>query len=232
MMSGLNVKVDTICFDYYMTLVDLNNPFGQIKEWIELYIQSKYPSIDTKKFYGRFIRYRAVYSNGPFMLGIDVLINSLKKACEIFQIPDFSDDFGEMIEALFMDPEAFKDAKMIIDRLKKRYSVGLLSNADNYILYPSIKKNGFNFDFIITSDDAKANKPNTKIFDYALDKLKKQSQQVIMIGDSQIEDIWGATCRCISTIWLNRKREKIKEEISQPLYIAENLAEILEYLDN
>lgn len=223
-------EADTICMDYYMTLVELMDPFQQMIEWMETYIKNRYPTVDKKAFTGRFIRNRAVLGSGEFMLGIDVLVKSVKLACEKFQIKDFSIDFRAMTEKFFMEPCAFEDAESVIKNLRKRYTVGLLSNADNAIIYPSIQKNGFVFDFIITSEDAKANKPDEKIFDYALKKLGKESRQVIMVGDSQKEDIWGAGNKKIASVWLNRKKEILKEGIDKPLLIADNLIQVQHFL--
>ncbi len=229
-VAEIRWEVDTICMDYYMTLVDLKNPFQQMINWLEMYMNHKYPMIDEKKFTSRFIRNRAVLGSGEFMLGIDVLVNSVKNACERFQVQDFSQEFQVMVKTLFMEAHAFDDAVSVVEDLKKHYSVGLLSNADNDIIRPSIEENGFQFDFIITSEDAKANKPDKKIFDFALRKLNKESRQVIMVGDSQTEDVWGAERCNIPTAWINRNKERLKEGIMKPLLIVDDLTQVQYFL--
>jgi len=97
--------------------------------------------------------------------------------------------------------------------MKEKYIFGLLTNADNYILQQSIQRFGFNFSFIITSEDAKANKPNEEIFKYAMNKLGSNGRDIIMIGDSQIDDIYGAGNMGMKTIWVNRSQRQLKSGI-------------------
>ena len=48
------------------------------------------------------------------------------------------------------------------------------------------------FDYIVTSEEAGCDKPNPKIFDLALQKIKPQGSNFWMIGDSLIKDLEGA----------------------------------------
>ena len=49
-----------------------------------------------------------------------------------------------------------------------------------------------NIKYIVTSEEVGIEKPNKKMFQSALEKLKLNSEQVIMIGDSAEQDIFGA----------------------------------------
>ena len=52
-----------------------------------------------------------------------------------------------------------------------------------------------------------------------------------MVGDSQTEDIWAAGRCKISAIWINRRHEKLKEEIGKPLFIADDLKQVQHFLE-
>lgn len=226
-------KIKAICFDYYMTLVKLKQPFEQIKIWVTEYLKNIYPSIDADKFYSRFTKNRAFFSSQPeFQLGIDLLSKSMGRTCQYFQIPYFKDEFVCFAEKLFISPEAYADSHLVLNELKKHYHVGLLTNADNYILQSSISNNQFSFDFIITSDDARCNKPKKLIFQYALSFLGIEASELFMIGDSQVDDIYGAGQLGINTIWINRDGALLKEGIIPPNYQVDRLANIIEILVN
>jgi len=56
-------------------------------------------------------------------------------------------------------------------------------------------------DFLATSEEAGAEKPNKKIFRLALKKMKLNKDQVVMIGDSILKDIKGAESFGIKAIY-------------------------------
>lgn len=188
----------------------------------------EFSDINTRRFNSKFTRNRAVLSaDHKFCLGIDLLGESLEKTCEYFKIDSFKDLFVSFVEELFVSPKAYSDAYFILEELKKKYKVGLLTNADNYILTKSILKQGFDFDFVFTSEDAQSNKPDSEIFRYALKNLRKTPEKLIMIGDSQIDDIYGASKVNIKSIWINRNNEELKDGIQPPMYELNNLYDIL-----
>ncbi|SCY70688.1 HAD family hydrolase [Alkaliphilus peptidifermentans] len=216
-----------ICFDYYGTLVKLNSPFDQIKALLIDHVTRNFPKLDSKKFYSGFFKNMAVLnSDEKFYRGIDLLVESLVRTCNLYKVPCFKDIFIPFVEELFIMPEAYPDARGVIDSLKKSYQVGVLSNADNYIIKKSIQTQDFKFDFIITSEDAQSNKPNEKIFLYAMEKLCKKPNELYMVGDSQIDDILGAGRLGINTIWINRDKESLKEGIIPPDFQVLQLSEI------
>ncbi|MCC5466516.1 HAD family hydrolase [Pelosinus baikalensis] len=223
---------NVICFDYYMTLVELHQPYEKIRTWLGCYLRNSHPEIDSDKFYGKFNRNRAVLSSGGiFKLGIDLLCQSLQKTCESFHINDFSYEFAELIFDLFSSPIAYFDAHDTVNKLKTQFSVGLLTNADNYIVKQSISRQKFEFDFVITSEDAKANKPDNKIFLHALEKLGKKYDEILMVGDSQFDDLYGAGKLNIKTLWINRNNEPLKAGVIPPAFTTDTLSGILKYQD-
>ncbi|MFW9985170.1 MAG: HAD family hydrolase [Candidatus Odinarchaeota archaeon] len=76
--------------------------------------------------------------------------------------------------------------------------IGLLSNTDHRLALsrrPTLKENGIlhYFDIIILSVEVGVQKPQKEIFDIALREIGiKNPAQVMHIGDSPIEDVWGA----------------------------------------
>lgn len=224
--------VKILFFDYYMTLVKLENPFEQIKKWMSEYLANYHSGIDSHKFYSRFTKYRAfLSSDGTFRLGAELLSQSLEKTCQKFSLADFSKEFVSFINDLFGSVRAYDDALFVINRLRESFTVGLLTNADNDIIMKPINREKFGFDFIITSEDAKSNKPDAKIFQYALSQLKIKPKQALMIGDSQFDDLYGAQQAGIRSVWINRNHEALKEGIHSPAFEVDNLTEILNIID-
>lgn len=223
--------IKVICFDYYNTLTEVKEPFLLIKQWFNTYIKNQGKSIDSERLYSRFLRYRAVAETSiEFMTGIELLTSCIKWACEFYNFQSFDKEIRAFIEDLFRHPQTFADVQEVLQQLRKKYKIGLLTNADNYLLYYSLKEQHLEFDFVVSSEDAKANKPDQKIFLHAINKLKVKPENILMVGDSLFEDIYGAANCGFQTVWLNRDNNNLREGLVTPDYIIRNLDELTEIL--
>ena len=81
-------------------------------------------------------------------------------------------------------PKPLDGAPALITSLRTRLRVGLITNADNDILQQSILRQGFLFDFVVTSEDARCCKPSPAIFERALKQLDLSADRLLMVGDS------------------------------------------------
>ncbi len=223
-MNGLGIKA--ICFDYYGTLVDIGQPFVEIRKWFEAIILREKRKISIDEFNMSFTRQRAKYTyDNNFMTGYDLLEKSYINTCGKYGLNSYTMEFNLFISNLFSTAIAYKDAIDTINKLKQKYTLGLITNADNDVLYKSIQNQGFQFDFVISSEDAKFNKPRREIFDYALEKLELLPDKVLMVGDSLVDDIFAAKSLGINTIWINRSNSILYKNTLQ----IKDLNEILQY---
>ena len=83
------------------------------------------------------------------------------------------------------------------------------------------------FDKIITSDSVGVKKPDSKVFNYALEVAKANTTNSIMIGDSIEADIEGALKIGMQAIHCNFENEKIN---SQKYVSIKSLLELKQYL--
>lgn len=111
----------------------------------------------------------------------------------------------------------------------KGYKMSLVTNGFNEVQFSKVEKSGLEkyFEHIITSELAGCNKPAIGIFEYALNKLGLQKEQVIMIGDDPYNDVWGAEQAGLDSIYLNEA--KAAHELS-PTYEVHHLLEIKDIL--
>jgi putative hydrolase of the HAD superfamily len=118
----------------------------------------------------------------------------------------------------------------LLDYLKPRYRMHILSNGFREVQYKKIENAGLGpyFDKIILSEDAGINKPHAGMFTYALKNCNARRDQTIMIGDSWDADIVGAYNSRIAQIWFNPKKEKPAG--FEPTYTVHALQEIKEIL--
>ena len=119
----------------------------------------------------------------------------------------------------------------LLDYLKPKYRMHILSNGFREVQYKKIENSGLMpyFDKIILSEDAGINKPHADMFTHALKSTNSRRNQTLMIGDSWEADITGAYHSRIDQIWFNPAEEVAPEEFT-PTYIVQRLAEIKDIL--
>ncbi len=214
-----------VCVDYYGTLVDIIQPFEKIQKWIKSNVHDKLP------IYTCMLRkYAQLASGDHFMRGNDRLVDSLRFACKKWDITISYNDYSSFLFDLFSSPTSYPDAHAAIKKLSHSYHVGVASNADNDIIYASIEKNNFEFDFVITSEDARADKPSKSFFSYLQEKVGTSTENMIMIGDSWKDDVWGAANHNIDSIWINRTHTPLPDDAFSPKWIVYSLLEAVEVL--
>lgn len=127
------------------------------------------------------------------------------------------------------NPVVYEETYEILDELKNAYSLLLLTNGSPDVqqtkleLTPKLK---CYFEHIVISGEFGSGKPDPAIFEYALNKLVVDKDEVLMVGDNLNTDILGANRAGIPSVWINRK-QKERVEIS-PTYEIENLSELIE----
>lgn len=103
--------------------------------------------------------------------------------------------------------------------LKKRgYHLGVVSNGITIKQWEKLIRLDLHhfFDHVITSEEARAEKPDKHIFELALEKMGCTPEKSVMIGNKFSEDILGAVNVGMSAILVNSKLEE-----SEKAYLKE-----------
>lgn len=126
----------------------------------------------------------------------------------------------------------YEEVPRVLEVLKSKYQIGLLTNADNDDpLIEILLKSNLKFDSILTSESVRKYKPSPVVFQKILSQMKFEKHQVILVGDSQISDILGGKHFGIRVVWINRANDILREDIPQPDYEISNLTELLSIID-
>ncbi len=121
-------------------------------------------------------------------------------------------DYAKRLDTLYLDILGRKSllvdgARDLIDYLKScNYKLGIISNGFYEVQHCKMKSAGIEdcFDFVVLSDDVGVNKPDRKIFDYAMDKAQVEPSKCVIIGDNAETDIMGALNVGWNAIYFNR----------------------------
>jgi 2-haloacid dehalogenase len=97
----------------------------------------------------------------------------------------------------------YPDTVMTLQVLKKKYKLAIISNIDDDLFSLSAKHLNVNFDWVITTEQAKSYKPSEHTFKFAIEKIGISPEKIIHISNSAYHDIIPAKSLGLSTIWVN-----------------------------
>ena len=116
------------------------------------------------------------------------------------------------------DVNLFEDSEKVIDKLKKDFRIGMITNIyeltaikfkDKYDNF--LKK----FDTVTLSCDVGLMKPDPRIFNYTLTNLFVRPEEAVMVGDNPNRDIIPAKELGMKTILIDREKQRLEELIWQ-----------------
>ncbi|MBR6639345.1 MAG: YjjG family noncanonical pyrimidine nucleotidase [Muribaculaceae bacterium] len=101
-------------------------------------------------------------------------------------------------------------ARELLDYLKSQgYKIGVISNGFYEVQHRKMVSSNIvdYFDAVVLSDDIGVNKPDKRIFDYALQKSNAEACRTLIVGDNPDTDIIGAMGAGWHAIYFNRNGE-------------------------
>jgi 2-haloacid dehalogenase len=103
----------------------------------------------------------------------------------------------------------FRDTNALLDRLKKKYQIGLISNIDDKLLGATRRHFRTDFDLVVTAQQVRSYKPDPAHFKECQRRIGGKSGW-IHVATSLYTD--GQPCMKlkIPVIWINRKKEQLE----------------------
>ncbi len=140
-----------------------------------------------------------------------------RKLCHVSPI-SLRDEIVEDAFNIFINKrheiKLFDGVENALSILSKKYSLGVLTNGNADIYKFSIGKY---FKFAISALEAKNSKPNRAHFDVAIKQIKDITfNEILHIGDHQINDIFFAYDLDIDTLWFNNNNAEWVQGFKKP----------------
>ena len=169
-----------------------------------------------------------------------LIIERFRRPLALGHGANLSDEFCLELGDAFLEFNCAKTgvvegAHDLLDYLKSRgYRLHICSNGFTEVQYRKLDMVGMSdyFDTIVLSEQAGANKPSQKFFNYAFEKTKAPSETTLMIGDNFSTDILGAMGAGLDTIYFNRNKLPLTSGAQNqqtgyiPTYMVTKLSEI------
>jgi 2-haloalkanoic acid dehalogenase type II len=226
-------NVKAIAFDGYGTLFDFTEP-DFIATMAEICAQQRLDA-DAADIWQRFLKasylMRSEHHHDPVYKRYDQA---------------WADQFEHVFEHLGLEADAwaaslhlkrrlatapaFPDAQAVVEVLRGRYEVALLSNADDDFLNECLERNGLKFETVISSEEAKAIKPNPAIFQFLGQRLGLAPAEILYVGDNPIPDVLGPKRAGMVAAWVNRDWLRKPRGIPYPDFRVRSLSELVPLL--
>ena len=126
---------------------------------------------------------------------------------------------SEMMFCHWIKPPLFADAAEFLRVCP--YPVYIVSNIDTDDIIKAADYHGLCPAGIFTSEDARAYKPDSALFEYALKHTGLRPCDVIHIGDSLSSDVKGAENAGIRAVWLNRSGRAVPAGVTAITMLTE-----------
>lgn len=200
--------ISLLLLDAYNTLIDLDQAH---EATIAKILRKEGASVGPEQFHAYWdgrerqnLSEAAARRHHPFVSQTGLNVKSLRETFEHFGIDGDAESGVELWVELSRRCRPYPDVRPALEWLRERFALGVVSNADNYPLLDIFRREGLEFDQVVTSETARAYKPDTRIFRYALKAFGRRAAEAAYVGDSPWTDFPGAAGLGILTVWLNR----------------------------
>jgi 2-haloacid dehalogenase len=194
-------RFDALTFDCYGTLIDweagllaalrrvigahgIDRPDDELLE--------AYAAIESPAEAGPYMTYREILAAGvrgvAAGLGIDP---------DPGDVAAFADSVGEW--------PAFPDSAAALERLHKRFRLGVITNCDDDLFARSAARLGIDFDWVVTAQQAGSYKPDVRNFELAFERIALPRERILHVAQSLYHDHVTAKRLGLSTVWINRR---------------------------
>jgi 2-haloacid dehalogenase len=103
----------------------------------------------------------------------------------------------------------FRDTNALLDRLKKKYQIGLISNIDDKLLGATRRHFRSDFDLVVTAQQVRSYKPDPAHFKECQRRVGGKSGWV-HVATSLYTDVQPCMKARVPVIWINRKKEQLE----------------------
>jgi 2-haloacid dehalogenase/putative hydrolase of the HAD superfamily len=118
----------------------------------------------------------------------------------------------------------FRETRPALDRLAKKYQLGLVSNIDDKLLGQTRRHIPMDFDLVVTAQQVRSYKPDPAHFTECARRIGGKKGWV-HVASSYYHDVEPCVKMKIPVIWVNRHKEKLESNQRKPPAEVPNLRE-------
>jgi 2-haloacid dehalogenase len=123
----------------------------------------------------------------------------------------------------------FPDVIAALTRLKSKYALAILSNGDRDMLKAAGPHIGFDFDFVISVQEAGTFKPHWRTYAKAEEIIGADRSNILFVANHAFDCI-GAKAYGMRTAFIDRRKRPFGETPHRPDLIAANFTELADFI--
>lgn len=227
--SGL-ANIKAVAFDGYGTLFDFTEP-DFIAAFAEICARQGLDA-DAADVWRRFLRaalhFRSENHHAPVYRRYDeAWAVQFERVFKQIGLTGDAWAAAEFLREKLATAAAFPEVYPVLEALRPRYRLAVLSNADDDFLTAALQRNNLRFDTIVTSEQAGAIKPDPTIFHYLADRLALPPAEILYVGDNPIPDVLGPRQAGLRVAWVNRAGVRRPRRVPPPDIRVRSLSELM-----
>lgn len=117
----------------------------------------------------------------------------------------------------------------VLARLRERYRLAIISNTSDNLIAGTVAAIGTPFDFVVTAQQARAYKPDHRLFHHAYATMGVTKDETIHVARGQFADLKVCKELGIRSVWIDREREPL-DPAWQPDAVLKDLGGLPELL--
>jgi len=224
---ALPKDIKWITFDVYGTLIDWETGIYEAFETEAARTDFKLP--DKNELIERFNVLQEEAMSGSYELYAEVLRRlALQLAKEIDW--DLEPSRTNFLPDSVIRWKPYREANAALDRIAKKYQVGLVVNIDDKLLVASRRHIRSDFDIVVTAQQVRSYKPETAHFTETARRIGGKKGWM-HVGSNYYYDVAPSLKAKLPTVWVNRHKEKLPDpKAKKPDLEVKNLRELADKL--
>lgn len=205
--------ITTIIFDAFGTLFEVAS--GGSAKYIMKIIISYGHCVDERSFLSEWKGFYKAHtdSDSPFLSEHDIFTLRIKMFYDRYHIERDPVHDRDHLLAEAYNRRIYEEVPDVIARLGKQHNIFIGSNTDNDVLVSNMKKHRLAVDKVYTSENLKCYKPAPGFYNQILLENHLDAGEVLFVGDSLRDDVYGPQAAGIKAVWLNRNGGEVPEGV-------------------
>ncbi len=202
-MVAFSPRPKAISFDCYGTLIDWDR--GMLAAVTQILVRHGHMNISPDEFLAAYDRIEhRMEQERPLRSFKTIAALALGETLQALRVPYAAED-ASLLVASIRAMRPFPEVSAVLETLGRRYTLAIISNADDDVIAENVRSLGAPIDCVITAQQAKAYKPSHAIFNYAYQVLGVRSEEVVHVAASKNLDVRACRELGVRCIWINRR---------------------------
>jgi 2-haloacid dehalogenase len=223
---ALPKTITFVTFDAYGTLIDWESG-----AWDAFERESRRDGIELRReeVIPRFLEIQREIMSGSYELYAEVLRRTAVVIAKELEWPLEPSRSGFLPDSV-QRWRPFRETNPVLNRLKKRLDVGLISNIDDKLLGFTRRHIPLDFDLVVTAQQVRSYKPDPAHFTECERRVGSKKGWV-HVAESYYYDVEPCLKKKIPVIWVNRHKEELEPGQRKPDAEVPNLREAAKLLE-